>query len=217
MTSDLRFQTGMTQLHLKQFEQAGKTLRQLIEDDPQYTSAYEQLATVYQQEHKLDQALKTLQEGLGMDEYNEQLFVHAGQLASRLGNRKLAESYFAQAHQLAPDNVTVALAYSNYLLQAGQYQPNLELLKPLVNAEEVDPQVEWNMARSYYGLDKLKAAAPYFQAAAPLLKDDSQFLHDYAQWARAAGDLTTLKSVLQRYLQLEPTDSEMAELFDELN
>lgn len=78
MTSDLRFQTGMTQLHLKQFEQAAQTLRQLIDDDPQYTSAYQQLATVYQQEHQLGQALKTLQEGLGMDEYNEQLFVQAG-------------------------------------------------------------------------------------------------------------------------------------------
>lgn len=95
-------------------------------------------------------------------------------------------------------------------MQVGQYQQNLELLQPLVSAEEVDPQIEWNVARSYYKLDKLKAAAP-------LLKDDAQFLHDYAQWAKAAGDLTTLKSVLRRYLELEPTDSEMAELLDELN
>lgn len=216
MTSDLRFQTGLTQLHLKHYVQAEDTLKQIIDDDPQYTSAYQQLANVYQEEHKLDLAFKTLQEGIGMDEYNEQLYVQAGQLAEQLGDQDQAADYLAHAHQLDPENITVALAYSHFLLQNGQYQQNLQLLRPLADDDDVDPQVEWNIGRSYVGLDQLKKAGPYFQAAAPLLNDDSQFLRDYAQWARATGDLTTLKSILRQYLQLEPTDTEMAALYDEL-
>lgn len=216
MTSDLRFQTGLTQLHLKHYAQAEDTLKQIIDDDPQYTSAYQQLANVYQEEHKLDLAFKTLQEGIGMDEYNEQLYVQAGQLAEQLGDQDQAADYLAHAHQLDPENITVALAYSHFLLQNGQYQQNLQLLRPLADDDDVDPQVEWNIGRSYVGLDQLKKAGPYFQAAAPLLNDDSQFLRDYAQWARATGDLTTLKSILRQYLQLEPTDTEMAALYDEL-
>ncbi len=216
MTSDLRFQTGLTQLHLKHYAQAEDTLKQLIDDDPQYTSAYQQLAHVYQEEHKLDLAFKTLQEGIGMDEYNEQLYVQAGQLAEQLGDQDQAADYLAHAHQLDPENITVALAYSHFLLQNGQYQQNLQLLRPLADDDDVDPQVEWNIGRSYVGLDQLKKAGPYFQAAAPLLNDDSQFLRDYVQWARATGDLTTLKSILRQYLQLEPTDTEMAALYDEL-
>lgn len=216
MTSDLRFQTGLTQLHLKHYAQAEDTLKQIIDDDPQYTSAYQQLANVYQEEHKLDLAFKTLQEGIGMDEYNEQLYVQAGQLAEQLGDQDQAANYLAHAHQLDPENITVALAYSHFLLQNGQYQQNLQLLRPLADDDDVDPQVEWNIGRSYVGLDQLKKAGPYFQAAAPLLNDDSQFLRDYARWARATGDLTTLKSILRQYLQLEPTDTEMAALYDEL-
>lgn len=216
MTSDLRFQTGLTQLHLKHYAQAEDTLKQIIDDDPQYTSAYQQLANVYQEEHKLDLAFKTLQEGIGMDEYNEQLYVQAGQLAEQLGDQDQAADYLAHAHQLDMENITVALAYSHFLLQNGQYQQNLQLLRPLADDDDVDPQVEWNIGRSYVGLDQLKKAGPYFQAAAPLLNDDSQFLRDYAQWARATGDLTTLKSILRQYLQLEPTDTEMAALYDEL-
>ncbi|HIW70596.1 MAG TPA: tetratricopeptide repeat protein [Candidatus Limosilactobacillus merdipullorum] len=216
MTSDLRFQTGLTQLHLKHYSQAEDTLKQLIDDDPQYTSAYQQLANVYQQEHKLDLAFKTLQEGIGMDEYNEQLYVQAGQLAEQLGDGDKAAEYLAHAHQLDPENITVTLAYSRYLLQNNQYEKNLALLQPLANDDDVDPQVEWNIGRSYLGLEQLKKAGSYFQAAAPLLNDDSQFLHDYAQWARAAGELTTLKSILRQYLKLEPTDTEMAALYDEL-
>lgn len=216
MTSDLRFQTGLTQLHLKHYAQAEDTLKQIIDDDPQYTSAYQQLANVYQEEHKLVLAFKTLQEGIGMDEYNEQLYVQAGQLAEQLGDQDQAADYLAHAHQLDPENITVALAYSHFLLQNGQYEQNLQLLRPLADDDDVDPQVEWNIGRSYVGLDQLKKAGPYFQAAEPLLNDDSQFLRDYAQWARATGDLTTLKSILRQYLQLEPTDTEMAALYDEL-
>lgn len=216
LDSDLRFQTGMTQLHLHQYDQAAETLSELIEADPQYTSAYQQLASVYREQHQLDKAFKTLQEGIGMDEYNEQLYVQAGALAQQLGNQKDAARYLKRAHQLAPDNISVAITYSNYLLASGQYQENIDLLMPLVSDDEVDPQVDWNLARSYLGLDKLKQAQTYFQAVAPLLMDDAQFLHDYAQCARAVGDRTTLKSVLRKYLELEPTDTEMAELLDEL-
>ncbi len=215
MTSDLRFQTGLTQLHLKHYAQAEDTLKQLIDDDPQYTSAYQQLAHVYQEEHKLDLAFKTLQEGIGMDEYNEELYVQAGQLAEQVGDQDQAADYLAHAHQLDPENITVALAYGHFLLQNGQYQQNLQLLRPLADDDDVDPQVG-DIGRSYVGLDQLKKAGPYFQAAAPLLNDDSQFLRDYVQWARATGDLTTLKSILRQYLQLEPTDTEMAALYDEL-
>lgn len=217
MTSDLRFQTGLTQLHLKHYQQAAETLQQLINDDPQYTSAYQQLATVYQQENKPNLAFKTLQEGLGMDEYNEQLYVHAGKLAEQLGDHQKAAEYLQQAHQLAPENVTIALAYSDYLLRNYQYQQTVSLLLPLIGDDQPDPEVEWGLGRSYYGLDQLKKAGTYFQAAAPLLKDNQQFLHDYINWAKAAGEQTILKSALRQYLTMEPTDTEMAALYDELS
>lgn len=214
--SDIRFQMGMTQLHLKDYSSAEKTLADLIDNDPDYPSAYPQLAIAQENQGNYEGALKTMQEGLGIDQYNEQLFMMAGQLADRLGKNKLGSQYLIKAHQLNPESLTITLALSEHLIQQGDHRENLDLLLPLINNDEVDPQVEWNLARSYQAQDEIEKAGKFYQAAALGLKDDSQFLHDYADWARESGDLQTEKSALSRYVKLEPTDTEMAQRLDEL-
>ena len=64
-TSDIRFQTGLTQLALHQLKEAIITFKELAEDDGQYASVYPALAQAYAEEHHYAQALTTLQEGLG--------------------------------------------------------------------------------------------------------------------------------------------------------
>lgn len=217
LSSNIRFQMGMTQLHLKDYAAAEKTLNALIENDPDYASAYPQLAIAQEDQGNYEGALKTMQEGLGIDQYNEQLFMMAGQLADRLGQNKLASQYLIKAHQLNPDSLTITLALSEHLIMQGDHRENLDLLLPLINNDEVDPQVEWNLARSYQSQDELDKAGKFYQAAALGLKDDSQFLHDYADWAREAGKPQIEKSALVRYVNLVPTDTEMAQRLDELN
>ena len=214
--SDLRFQMGMTQLHLKDYQAAEDSLNALIESEPDYASAYPQLAAALEGQAKDDEALKVMQEGLGVDQYNEQLFMMAGQLADRLGHPDLASQYLIKAHQLNPDSITITLALSQHLLLQGRHRDNLDLLLPLINQDEVDPQVEWNLARSYQAMDQDDQAGKFYQAAALALKDDSQFLHDYADWARQSGDPATEKGILKHYVKLVPTDTEMLQRFDEL-
>lgn len=214
--SDIRFQMGMTQLHLKDYTSAEHTLSDLIDNDPDYPSAYPQLAIAQEKQGNYEGALKTMQEGLGIDQYNEQLFMMAGQLADRLGKTKLGSQYLIKAHQLNPESLTITLALSEHLIQQGDHRENLDLLLPLINNDEVDPQVEWNLARSYQAQEELEKAGKFYQAAALGLKDDSQFLHDYADWARESGDLQTEKSALRRYVKLVPTDTEMVQRLDEL-
>lgn len=214
--SDIRFQMGMTQLHLKDYSAAEKTLLNLIDSDPDYPSAYPQLAIAQENQGNDEAALKTMQEGLGIDQYNEQLFMMAGQLADRLGNNKLGSQYLIKAHQLNPESLTITLALSEHLIQQGHHRENLDLLLPLINNDEVDPQVEWNLARSYQAQEEFDKAGKFYEAASIGLKDDSQFLHDYAEWAREIGDSTTEERILNRYIKLVPTDTEMAERLDEL-
>ena len=86
-TSDIRFQTGLTELSLGQLDAAEKELSELIEDDDQYASAYPALATALTKQHKYQQALKVAQEGLAVDQYNEQLYAQAAAIVSSPGKR----------------------------------------------------------------------------------------------------------------------------------
>ncbi len=214
-TSDIRFQTGLTELHLGQVDPAIKTLQELIKDDAQYASAYPALAQSLVKQNKYQQALQVVQEGLGVDQYNEHLYAQAAEIVSHLGNAKLMRKYLTKAHELDPDNLTITLQFSNFLLHQHDDQENVDLLSPLVDEDEVDPQIDWNLARSYQRLEQFDQAGKYFQAAAPTYQDNQLFLKELIGFYQETGQREQLLAALHSYLTLEQADTEMQELLDE--
>lgn len=211
-TSDIRFQTGLTELSLSQLDAAEKELSELIEDDDQYASAYPALATALTKQHKYQQALKVAQEGLAVDQYNEQLYAQAAAIVSHLGNAKLMKKYLTKAHELDPDNLTITLQYSNFLLHQHDDKANIALLAPLTEEDEVDPQVYWNLARSYQRTEEFAQAGKDYQAAAPAYADNPTFLKELVGYYQETGQREHLLPTLRHYLELEPTDAEMQDL-----
>lgn len=214
-TSDIRFQTGLTQLHLGQLDEAVKELTALIKDDDQYASAYPALAEALSKQNKYQRALTTVQDGLGVDQYNEHLYAQAAEIVSHLGNAKLMRKYLTRAHELDPDNLTITLQYSNFLLHQHEDKENVDLLSPLIKDDEVDPQVYWNLARSYQRLEKFDLASKYYQAAAQVYDDNPTFLRELIGFYQETGQRDQLLPALHEYLALEPTDTEMQDLLDE--
>lgn len=211
LTSDIRFQTGLTELNLGDLKAAIVTLKELIEDDDQYASAYPALAQAYLQENHVSQALKVAQEGLGVDEYNEQLFALAGDLAGRLGETTLVEKYLTKAHELDPDNLAITLKLSNYYLSQNDHEANLAVLTT-VNKAAVDPQVEWNLAQSYQALEKFDAAAQAYENARPTYWENLTFLKQLLGFYQENGDQALLLDTLEHALTLAPDDPELTEL-----
>lgn len=214
-SSNIRFETGLTELQLDDTKAAIKTLQELIEDDSQYAPAYIQLATAYAKENKYQQALQTLQEGMAVDQYNPQLYAQAAEVTSHLGNNKLMDEYLTKAHELDPDNLTITLQYSNFLLHIHKDKENIKLLEPLVNEDEVDPQVYWNLARSYQRLDDLEEAGKNYEAALPTYSENPTFLKDLISYYREVGETDQLVDELKHYLTLKPSDDEMQELLQQ--
>ena len=211
LTSDIRFQTGLTELNLGDLKAAIVALKELIEDDDQYASAYPALAQAYLQENHVSQALKVAQEGLGVDEYNEQLFALAGDLAGRLGETTLVEKYLTKAHELDPDNLAITLKLSNYYLSQNDHEANLAVLTT-VNKAAVDPQVEWNLAQSYQALEKFDAAAQAYENARPTYWENLTFLKQLLGFYQENGDQALLLDTLEHALTLAPDDPELTEL-----
>lgn len=214
-TSDIRFQTGLTELQMGKTADAIKSLSELIQDDSQYASAYPELAQAYVKENKYQQALKTLQEGLGVDQYNSRLYAQAAEVTSHLGNNKLMDRYLKRAHELDPDNLTITLEYGNFLLHTHNDQANIDLLAPLLKADEVDPQIEWNLARSYQRLEQLELAGKYYQDALVAYSENPTFLKELVNYYREVGDTEQMIEELKHYLHLVPTDTDMQALLDD--
>lgn len=177
-SSNIKFQTGFTQLQLKQTDAAIETLEQLREADSQYASLYQPLSQAYVQNSNYEQALQTLQEGMAVDEYNENLYQTAADVASHLDETDLVGEYLLNAHQINPDNLAIILKYSNWLLKQKQYTNNIELLKPIIDQDEIDPQMYWNLAISYRNTEKMDLAGKFFEAAQPYFMDQPDFLKE---------------------------------------
>ena len=214
-TSDIRFQKGLTRLQLGDTEKAIKTLEDLINDDNQYASAYPELAKAYEKENKYQQALRVVQEGLSVDQYNEYLYSLAAEITSYLGDQKLMKKYMVKAHELAPENMTITLQYSNFLLHQHDDEANIKLLSPLVKEDETDPQLYWNLARSYQRTDQLELAGKYYEAALPAYSENPTFLKELINYYRETGETDKLMDELEHYLRLVPTDTEMQDLYDQ--
>lgn len=208
-SSNIKFQTGFTQLQLKQTDAAIETLEQLREADSQYASLYQPLSQAYVQNSNYEQALQTLQEGMAVDEYNENLYQAAADVASHLDETDLVGEYLLNAHQINPDNLAIILKYSNWLLKQKQYTNNIELLKPIIDQDEIDPQMYWNLAISYRNTEKMELAGKFFEAAQPYFMDQPDFLKEATYYYREMGILDSMLSVLKKYVELVPDDSEM--------
>lgn len=215
MTADIRFQTGLTQLNLGQLKEAIITLKELIDEDNQYASAYPALAQAYLQENHLSQALKTAQEGLGVDEYNENLFTLAADIAGRLGEFDLVKKYLQSAHALAPENLAISLKLSNYYLSQGDHDANIDLLQG-IETDSVDPQVEWNLAQSYQAKEDFARASQAFETARPTYWDNPTFLKQLIYFYQESGERDLLMDTLDHALTVTPDDPELNELDGQL-
>ena len=214
-TSDVKFQTGFTQLQLKQTKDAIETLENLREEDPQYATLYQPLAKAYQQDNDEEQALQTLKEGMGVDEYNENLYEYAADVASHLDEEQLVGEYLLDAYQINPENLSIVLKYSNWLLKQNQYSANVELLKPIIEQDEVDPQMYWNLAISYQHTEKLELAGQYFEAAQPFFTDQPDFLRQATYYYREMGQFDQMLETLRKYVALVPDDAEMSLMLED--
>ncbi len=102
-------------------------------------------------------------------------------------------------------------------MQEERDQENIDFLSRIDQSGDVDPQIYWNMAKSYDRLDNVQKARENYLLAFNRFQDSPDFLHDLIDFFQSTGARTELKAALVRYLKLVPTDDEMQMRLDDLN
>jgi tetratricopeptide (TPR) repeat protein len=210
MTPDVKFETGFTYLQLKDYKPAIDLLTELKESDPHYTSLYPYLGQALVAENQLEDALKVLQEGLGVDQYNEKLWAYAADIAARLEDEDLTESYLKKGNELDADDLDIVIKLSNLYVKQGRWQDVIEFLTGYVKEDNTDPHIYWNLAVAYVQTEQLELAQRYYQAALPYFMDQADFLKPAVYFFREMGDRETAMKLLRAYVKVVPDDAEMA-------
>ncbi|MGX5377513.1 tetratricopeptide repeat protein [Ligilactobacillus sp. LYQ135] len=216
MEDDTSFQLAFTQLKLGNDDEALKELKKLKEKSPDYATLYSALAEVYEHQGNLKEALITLQEGMSVDEFNLQLYIKAAQLAQELGKVDDAKHYLTIALKQDPDNPTVISELSRLFISLGNHEDNIKLLNTYLKDNEIDPSFYWLRGKSYAMLDDYAHAIDDYKAALKDLSNSEEFLRDAAVFFKGAGLRQVALQCVDQYLKINPNDSEMAELQEEL-
>ena len=214
MTADVKFETAFTYLQLKDRLAAIHLFEELKDSDPNYTSLYPYLGQALEAENRLPEALTALQEGLGVDQYNEKLWLQAAHVATKLDDEDLAEKYLKQGHDLDADDLSAVIQLSNLYVKQERWDENVALIQPYVKDEGADPQLYWNLAVTAQHQENYAQARQAYDAAAPFFMDQPDFLKPAIYFYREEGASDQVKTLLQAYVKLVPDDVEMAALWD---
>lgn len=214
-TPDILFQQGFVYLQLKNYSSAIDLLTQLRESNPDYVSLYTILATAQEKNGDVQAAYKTVQEGISFDEFNEDLFSQAAELANQLQNYKAVEKYLKTALRVNPEQMRTVVQLSNLYIQKQRYQENYDLLQPYIQENDLDPQIYWNIAVSNEHLEKFLEAKQAYENAFPFFTNNTDFLHAAVYFFRQVGDREWILNSLKAYLKLAPDDSEFSLMLED--
>ncbi|MGK4178726.1 tetratricopeptide repeat protein [Lapidilactobacillus dextrinicus] len=216
-TDDQLFELGVLYQQVNDDEKAIKILTRLQQQNADYSSLYRPLVQSQSTLGRYDQALQTAQVGLGYDEFNLDLYRLGAEAAAKVGAKHQVEDLLKKGLKIDPEAQSLRLMLGEYYLRAGRAQDSVALLAAVADQEdEADPQINWELAQAYDQLDEVDQARENYFIAYPNLKDNPQFMKQFALFLQSQAAKDELKMAVQQYLKLVPDDDEFQALLLDL-
>ncbi|MFL2080737.1 tetratricopeptide repeat protein [Latilactobacillus sakei] len=215
LTEDDQFQMGFLYLQIKDYQKAIEILTKLQLADPQYTSLYVYLATAQEAQNELQEALTTVQTGIGYDMYSEVLYQKGSDLALQLGDDQVAEQMLNKALEINPDNMGEISALSQVYRRQNRHAENVVFVQEAIANHKPTAELYWSLAQSQFAIEAFDDARENYLLAYPELKDNPEFLHDLILFFQEMAQIPELLAALKQYLQLVPNDLDMQTLYDD--
>lgn len=190
----------------EEYQKANLYFKQLDTINPDF-DGYEYIYGLsLREEHKSEEALRLVQQGLRKNSFDGQLLLLASQLSYELHDVPSSESYLKQAEKVSENQDEIVMRLSNLYLEEERFEEVLEL----DNDDLENILAKWNIAKAHKALE-MDDSVDYYQSLYNDLKDNPEFLQDYAYILREFGYLDKAQEVGKAYLKLVPDDIEMSE------
>ncbi|MGR8952373.1 MAG: tetratricopeptide repeat protein [Gammaproteobacteria bacterium] len=145
--------------------------------DPRFVGAYVDLADVYRQQKRDDEAERLLRRGLALLPKAADLHHALGLVLIRQGNIPAALDELTAAAKLAPDNPRYAYVYAVGLHSAGKRREALAVLQAAVARHPYDLDILSALIAILRESGDAKSALIYARKAAEILPDDKELKH----------------------------------------
>ncbi|MFC7391578.1 tetratricopeptide repeat protein [Scopulibacillus cellulosilyticus] len=200
------FGFGMTAFQTGKFRTAITALEELKELDPQYSTLYPVLSQAYQEEGAEDEALSTLEEGIKVDEFNERLYMKAGELAAGLHEWKKAEHYYNESLKINPDNIEAL----KQLIEIKYEQEDYEgIIHQLENEPNDDPTTLWFLGKSHVQVEQFEQALELYHKISSYFQEDPVFLNEYGELLWQMGDREKALTYLRKAVNYDPDNQDL--------
>ncbi|MFZ4452291.1 tetratricopeptide repeat protein [Salibacterium aidingense] len=210
------FGYGYTALQVSDYHTAVRQLEELKAMDPEFVTLYPYLVRAYEGVENFEQALKTAEDGLSVDEYNDQLYLEAGKLQMALDASSAAEDRLRQALSLNPGNREAAFALLELWYTQEDYDSIIELVSYLNEVGEEDPRFEWYIAKARWESEELEKALEIYESIRNEYTGNETFQEDYGRLLLELGYQRQALNYFRQALVLEPDNEELMELVADL-
>ncbi|MCA1058338.1 tetratricopeptide repeat protein [Rossellomorea aquimaris] len=198
------------------YEKAIEKFASVKELDPEYHSVYLLLAKSYEREEKLQESLETVQEGVKQDEFNKELNLFGGKVSLKLGLENEAEAFLREALVLDPGYVEAALIINKLFFTQDRFDDVLEIARMLTVEGEEEPQMKWDLAKAYEGLEQYNHALKQYRVAYTYFKNHQEFLLEFGQFLVEEGLRGEAVEVYKHLIEMDPSNDEWQDLIERL-
>jgi len=182
-------------------------LDQLIEVDPDYFSAYILLGQAKTLIGDDEAAYKVYQNGIRRDEYDKELQLSAGKSALKIGRTTDAEAHLKEALVLDPEYMEALIVLASLYNEQEQDEQLLELLTYTETEKEDMPSLlKVFSAYAYERTERFKDAYESYSEAYSDMKEDHEFLGNYANFLIEEGKRSEAIVVVNQLVTLFPED-----------
>lgn len=208
---DFLYRYGFTAHQADRMDIAINIWKKLLQEDPDYHTAYLKLAKAYESEEMVQEAYDTAKAGVKKDEFNKELYFVAGHLAHQLGLEEESEKLIREAITLDSDYKEAVLFLVELLKEQEQYEKIIDLIINVKDTGGDDPIYDWELARAFRESESYNDALNSYQDAYNSLQHDSDFLKEYGYFLTEEGRIQEAVQVFEAYLVQDPQDDEVLE------
>lgn len=200
MTSDDFFKKAIALQKNDHIQDAIQELTTLLDKDPDYMHAYLLLVNMLEAERRYDEAILVGRKGLLNNEFFKELMVDTGRIMLKEKDSE-GEQMLIQALTIDPAYTEAALLLSDYYKGEEMFEEMIRLFS-LIEEDELDPVLKWNLAYSYQQLERDNEAQHFYQEANLDLNDNLDFLNDYYSYLLEIGQ--DAEKVEAQLIKLDP-------------
>ncbi len=192
-------------------------LKEAVRIDPQNTQALYYLGMVQQEQHKLAEAVKTLQTVLSLDPKLAMAHASLGLALADLGRRDEARRQLGKSLELDDDSYEVAFFAGRGFLRLDNFARAEAALSRALDLWPSHPKALASVFELYVLWDKAQRARAYADLAAETNPGDAKLLYLVGLFWAGEGEFEQARSVLRRAAKAFPGDKSIAGLLSQID